>query len=325
MRRARHARQRGAVLLLAMLLVAMVAIVCTAGQGRHWRDTELEAAERARVQTAWLLDGALDWARLVLREDAQAGGLDHLGEAWAAPLGETRLSAFLGASGRAGSSAPQEEAFLSGRIVDLQSRLNVSSIAATGSIAPAPLRAFQRLFDVLGLPRQELAALAENLRRASIIDPESAEAAGAPAPPRRIEHLAALGLAPATLAALAPYIAVLPGRTPLNLNTASAEVIYSAVDGITLDDARRMVAHRMARPLRSLEDAAKVLGGAPTLPAGEFSVASRYFEVLGRVSLDGQTVAQRTLVQRVGLEVAVLGRWPERWPTGHELTLANPR
>lgn len=304
-------RQRGAVLLLAMVLVAMVAVVCAAAQWSRWRDTEAEAAERSRVQMAWLLDGALEWAQLVLREDAQAGALDHLGEAWAAPLKEVRLSAFLGAPQPAGSGATEEDAVLSTRIVDLQSRLNVSHLAAMGSISPAALRGFQRLFDMLGLPRQELEALAEQLRRASIIDPGSDEATGAPAPPQRIEHLAAMGLTPATLAALAPYIAVLPGRAPLNLNTASAEVICAAVDGITLADAQELVAHRAAQPLRSLDAAATVLRGAPALPPGEFSVTSRYFEVMGRIRLAGQTRAQRTLVQRVGLEVAVLGRWPE--------------
>ena len=303
--------QRGAVLLLAMLLVATVATVCAAGQWTHWRDTEREIAERSRVQMAWLLDGTLDWAQLMLREDAQAGGFDHLGEAWAEPLAEARLSTFLGAAEPSGGGAAQEETFLSGRIVDLQSRLNVSHLAAMGSVAPAPLRAFEKLFDLLGLPRQELVVLTESLRRASIIDPESAEAAGAPAPPRRIEHLAALGLSPATVTALAPYIAVLPGRAPLNLNTASAEVIYSALDGISLADAQRLVAHRATHPLRSLDDAADALGRGLLLPQGEFSVASRYFDVLGRVRLGGQTMAQRTLVQRVGLDVAVLDRWPE--------------
>ena len=309
-----QAAHRGAVLLVAMLLVALVAAVCAAGQWHHWRDTDGEAAERSRTQMAWLLQGALDWARGVLREDAQAGAIDHLGEAWAAPLEGAQLDAFLGA-----------DVALSGRIVDLQSRLNVSSLAATGSIAPAALRAFERLFDVLGLPRQELAALAENLRRASVIDPDSPEAAGAPAPPPRLEHLGALGLSPATLAALEPYIAVLPGRAPLNLNTASAEVIHSAIDGISLADAQRLVAQRASQPLRSLEDAAALLGNAPRLVPDDFTVASRYFEVRTRVVADGQAMAERSLVHRAGLEVVVLGRAAEgrAWLPRHNFTLAN--
>jgi hypothetical protein len=35
---------------------------------------EVEAAERARIQSAWILIGALDWSRLILIEDSRAGG-----------------------------------------------------------------------------------------------------------------------------------------------------------------------------------------------------------------------------------------------------------
>ena len=64
---------------------------------QQWRAVQVEAAERARTQSAWILSGALDWARLILREDARNGGTDHLGEPWAVPLAEARLSTFLAA------------------------------------------------------------------------------------------------------------------------------------------------------------------------------------------------------------------------------------
>ena len=79
---------------------------------------EVETAERARVQSAWVLTGALDWARLVLREDASPGSLvDHLGEPWAVPLQEARLSSFLAADRNVMTDTGAEvmEAFLSGR------------------------------------------------------------------------------------------------------------------------------------------------------------------------------------------------------------------
>lgn len=61
------------------------------------------AAERARVQSAWILIGALDWSRLILYEDLRSGSNsyldsnDHLAEPWAVPLEEARLSSFLAA------------------------------------------------------------------------------------------------------------------------------------------------------------------------------------------------------------------------------------
>jgi hypothetical protein len=62
------------------------------GAASKWR-----RPKRSRVQSAWVLTGALDWARLILREDARSGGADHLGEPWAVPLQEARLSTFLAA------------------------------------------------------------------------------------------------------------------------------------------------------------------------------------------------------------------------------------
>src|SRR4029079_17079505 len=88
----RRIRIRGAALLMAMLTVTLVATFAAAALWQQWRSIEVEAAERSRVQSAWILPGALDWARLVLREDVKSGGADHLGEPWAVPLQEARLS-----------------------------------------------------------------------------------------------------------------------------------------------------------------------------------------------------------------------------------------
>jgi len=292
-------RERGAALLVAMLLVAMVASVSAASLWKQWRGAEVEAAERERAQSAWLLTGALDWARLILREDALTGTVDHLAEPWAAPLNDARLFA---------AATDADSAFLSGRIIDLQSRLNVSNLAAVGHLSEPALRSFTRLFATLGLPRAELARMAENLRLASDIGPDNALAGAAPPPPQRIEHLEAMGLSLSTIAVLEPYVTVLPGRTLVNLNTASAEVIYSAIDGISLADAQRLVAARSGSPFRSVGDAARLLPGSAGLAATDFSVNSRFFEVRSRLRLGRMVVEERSVVQRDEHEVAVLRR-----------------
>ena len=93
----KRARQRGAALLLAMLVVALVAVLASAATWQQWRSSQVEAAERSRLQANWILVGALDWARLILTEDAKQGGADHLAEPWAIPLMEARLNTFLAA------------------------------------------------------------------------------------------------------------------------------------------------------------------------------------------------------------------------------------
>ena len=177
-------RQRGAALLAAMLTVTLVATFAAAALWQQWRATEVEAAERSRVQAAWVLIGALDWSRLILREDARAGGPDTLAEPWAVPLEEARLSSFLADDKNIASDALEglPDAFLSGRIIDAQSKLNVMNLVSGGKPVKASVAAFSKLFELLGLPAQEVGVLTANLQRASP-NTISATAAGAGATP----------------------------------------------------------------------------------------------------------------------------------------------
>lgn len=307
--------QRGAALLMAMLTVTLVATFAAAAMWQQWRSVEVEQAERARVQSAWILTGALDWARLILREDARSGGIgapDHLSEPWAVPLEEARLSTFLAAEkGVATVSSVDDtmDAFLSGQIIDLQSLLNVNNLVEQGKISEAGMRSFQRLFDLLGLPPAQLATLAENLRFASDTSASNQSAALASLLPQKVEQLVWLGLPPDTVAALGPYVTLLPSRTTVNLNTAKAQVIYAAVDGLTLPEAQRLVSERDRSHFRSVADAAKLIGRElPAFSNDNVSVGSRFFESHGRLRLGQLVVEERSLLQRDQAEVRAIRR-----------------
>jgi len=319
--------QRGAALLQAMLTVALVATFAAGAAWQQWRGIEVESAERQRQQATWVLSGALDWARLILREDARSGGADHLAEPWAIPLQEARLSTFLAAEqgvATTGGDLDLPDVFLSGQITDLQSRLNLANLASTRDDAEPAVGEFARLFERLGLPPEELATLTAGLRAASGVgssggaggaggsasNPTTA-AGNAPLMPSRIEQLTWLGLSGPTLRALAPHVTLLPATTPLNLNTASAEVIHAAAPAVSLADAQRLVAERDRAHLRTLADAAERLGLRDNpFPDTRFAVASRFFEVRGRLRSDGTVVEERSLVRRDGLDVLVV--WRER-------------
>lgn len=306
--------QRGAAILVAMLLVTLVAALSATALWRQWRGVEVEAAERARVQSGWLLQGALDWARLILREDARAGSTDHLAEPWAVPLQEARLSAFLAsAQGHSDTTDTLQTAFLSGRITDLQARLNVTNLVQDGRPHAPSVRAFTRLFAALHLPDAERVTLIQNLQRA-LQPPAPAGAPGAagiPLLPRSTDQLTWLGLSPASLAALQPYITLLPERTPVNLNTAPALVLHACISGLDLAGAQGLITARAQSHFRTLGDATRAMGAADTaLDEGEHSVNSRYFEVRGQLRLDDRVVQERSVLQRDGLVVRVL--WRER-------------
>ncbi|RYF43466.1 MAG: general secretion pathway protein GspK [Comamonadaceae bacterium] len=309
--RARGARQRGAAILMAMLTVTLVATFAAAALWQQWRSVEVEAAERNRVQAAWVLVGALDWSRLILREDARSGGVDHLAEPWAVPLQEARLATFLAAdkSGTTDALADTENAFLSGQIIDLQSMLNVNNLLEAGRISETGLRSFRRLFEQLGLPAEQLSGFAENLRFASDISTDNRSAGQAPLMPQRVEQLVWLGLPAETVSVLRPYVTVLPAQTRVNLNTASAEVISAAVNGLSLAEAQRLVAERAGAHFRTISDASRLVAGhEQAFNEGTVDVSSRFFEVHGRLRLDKTVVDERSVLQRDGWNVKTLQR-----------------
>ena len=308
--------QRGATILTAMLTVVLVASLASATLWQQWRSVEVEAAQRGRTQSAWILTGAQDWARLILREDARKGGADHLAEPWAVPLEEARLSTFLAADrSNAQSSDDTEEAFLSGHIIDLQSRLNVTNLVQDGKLHEPSQLAFSRLFALLSLPANELAILTDTLLRAQVARPTPGLATSTPnlsdAPllPGNIDQLAWAGLSPVTLAAVRPFITLLPVRTPVNLNTAPAEVIYACVTAFDQANAQALVRARNITHLATLAEAAKAgRNEAAQFDGNQHSVASRFFEVQGKLRV-GQTVVQeQSVVQRDGLTVKTLWR-----------------
>jgi general secretion pathway protein K len=299
-------RQCGAALLAAMLTVTLVATFASAALWQQFRSIEVESSERARVQSGWILTGSLDWARLILREDARAGGADYLAEPWAVPLNEARLSSFLAAD--AGASDTDLKAFLSGQISDVQARLNVANLVEGSRLSEAGMASFSRLFELLGLAPEPLRLMA-NRYLLALQTPSGENRSSMLLRPERVEQLAWLGMPAETLARLEPFITLLPIRTAINLNTASAEVIYASTPGLSLSEAQRLVAARASSHFRNLAEADLVLSAQDQrFQNSGFSVASNFFEVLGRLRVEKTVVQERSLVQREGLLVRILWR-----------------
>ena len=300
-------QQRGAALLAAMLTVTLVATFAAAALWQQWRGVEVETAERNRVQAAWVLLGALDWSRLILREDGLTGGPDHLGEPWAIALQEARLSTFLAAGGQNASLDPSydtRDAFLSGQVLDAQARLNAANLVVDGKVSARAVASFARLFALLGLQPEMATELASQMQKAQA----SSAGESAPLMPRRMEDLVWLGLPQAAVPLLAPYVTLLPAATPVNLNTASAEVLYASGATNDLADAQRLVSVRQKTHFKSVSDASKLLGSGDSLSTVNFSTNTRFFEVRGRLRLDQTTVEERSLLQRDGGLVRTLWR-----------------
>lgn len=296
------ARQRGAALLVAMIIVTLVATLAGSMIWQQWRAVQVETAERARTQSAWILTGALDWARLILREDARAGGPDHLGEPWAVPLAEARLSTFLAADRDAGDEGP--DAFLSGFITDAQARYNLRDLIDQNKVLPGELEVLGRLCETAGVAPGLAAQIANGLLEAARADPGS----DAPLMPHGVDELFWLGIDPEALRRLAPYVVLLPARTPVNVNTASREVLAAVIDGLDLASAERLVQLRQRTPFRGIEDVKRQLPSGVTLAPSRIGISSNFFEVTGRLRLELRVLQERSLVERKGLDIVPLRR-----------------
>lgn len=305
-----HARrdgQRGAALLIAMIILTLVSTIAASMVWQQWRAINVEAAERARTQSAWILTGALDWARLILREDLKPGSkpIDHLGEPWAVPLAESRLSSFLAADRDTHAEDSGPDAFLSGEIADANAKFNLSNLLpnAEGKPPSAQVRAFLRLCELISVPASTAQRIVDGLGAAAT------GGADASVPPHTVQQLAWLGVEPADLQRLAPFVTVIGAPTRVNLNTASKEVIAAVAD-VDVSAAQRLVQSRQRDPLEDVQNAAPLLN----LPAESnqlanlAGVSTDYFEVTGQVRLGDRVLRERSLVHRSETRVLTVVR-----------------
>lgn len=317
--RNRHQRRSGAALLMAMMIVALLSTMTAAMVWQQWRAVRVEAAERAHAQSDLLLTAALDWARLILREDGRNGGPDHLGEPWAVPLAEARLSTFLAADKN--NTDVDLEAFLSGSITDAQARYNLRNLVnQEGAIDPKELLVLQTLFEHITVSR-ELATLIAQSIESSIPaappppqDPKQPAGKSQPARvtpdktnlsilPHSVQQLMWFGIKAETIRRIEPFVILLPMKTKVNLNTASREVIAAVVEGLDMGTAERLVQTRQKTPFKNVEDAQKELAGNLELNRDKVDVQSNYFEIQGKIRLEDRAIERRTLVRKTGTKI----------------------
>ncbi len=301
-------RQRGIAVITALLLTTLaITIVASLFWQQQVQVRSIEN-QRLQLQKQWILRGALDWASLILREDAKHSSADSLDEPWAVPLAETRLDQYV-ENGRADDSVA--DAALSGGISDAQARYNLTNLCTNGVINPAEVAVFERLLNNMQI-NPALAKATANLMAAAWRKPETGPANGQPvAQPMnlvQIEDLLAVpGFSPEMLDKLKNFVIFLPRATPVNVNTAPAEVLAARIDSLTLSGASSLVASRNTASFRDLADFAQRLQGKGfSASAGDASVTTNYFLVDGKVRLSRAGLEVQALIERNGPSTKII-------------------
>ncbi len=295
------AGQRGAALILAMLVAALAATVAVALAGEQQRWLADVGSRRDQVQAQSLALAGVQWARQILQEDARGGSLDHLAEVWAYPLPPT----------------PIANGSIEGRIEDAQGRLNLNNLALANAQGAHERLRLARLFAAKRVDPAVLDAIADwidadaspraNGAEDAFYQQRSGAAVAANAPLVRTAEIASVrGGSPAAWAAVAAYVAALPAGTALNINTAGPDVVAAAIPGLTGDKLAEFLSDRARKPFTTDAELRGRLPRDVAPPEGAtLAFASSYFIVSVR-SRQGDAVAQvRALLKRDG----------RTWPT----------
>ncbi len=285
---------RGAALVIAMLLAALVAAVTVAlatGQER-WRATVEH--RRDQVQAEALAQAGVQWARTVLDDDGKGTPYDHLGEPWALPLPPT----------------PVGNGTIEGRIADAQGFLNLDNLAAGASVAAVERARLTALFTAAGVPTSLLDAIADAVDADDVARDAGAEDAfyahATPpmltpdAPALRVAEFATVrGMTARSLAAITPFVTALPPPTTLNVNTAPSEVLMAALPGLDGDAATALIAGRARKPFTTVaEFRARLPQSVSMIDERTLGVSSSYFLVTVDARQGETLVHARALLHR---------------------------
>ena len=238
-------RVRGVALITALLITALAASVASNLAWDNALDVRRTMVMLYRDQAIQVAVGSEGWVRSILTDDLAQTQNDHLGEVWATEIPALPID----------SEAVQGQIF--GKIEDLQGRFNVNNlIDGSGQLDQAAFDQFERLLAILDLDPRLAGVIVDWL------DPDQDETVpdGAEDPLysgftpayrtadmsiSNITELAAVdGMDRVSFEILLPHVIALPGRTQINVNTATVAVLQSLGPNIDLGTAEGLLEMR---------------------------------------------------------------------------------
>jgi general secretion pathway protein K len=272
-------RQRGVVLIVAILMVALIAGIASSlglGQQLWLRQTE-NLNERALADS--LRHSALGWIAMLLTRDAkEPNKTDHLGELWAKQL----------------PPLPAEGGMIAVSIRDAQGLFNLNNLVRNNAPSQPDIAVFRQI-----LQAQELdPALIEPLINALIdwIDPDNDKRPGgaedvdylAGQPPYRtanqpltsVDELRLVrGFTPKVVEALRPLVTALPEPVAINVNTATEPVLAALLPGAAGTALQPLLRRRETQPFQDIAQFQQQLPPGTPGPQAAVAVKTGYFLV----------------------------------------------
>ena len=224
-----------------MLITALATLVAANLAWDNALDVRRTMVLMNRDQALQVALGAENLVVSVLHQDLEEGQTDHLGEFWAGDL----------------PVFPIDGGEVFGTIEDAQGRFNINNLLGDdGNVDDDVVEQFRRLLNALGLDPRFAGITADWLdsnQDAAFPDGAEDPIYTSFTPPYRsanqmltsVSELAAIdGMDKETLDTLLPHIIALPGRTNINVNTATAAVLQSLDENMSASDVEGLIAER---------------------------------------------------------------------------------
>ncbi len=290
-----HRQQSGVALVTALLVTAIATVTAVSMAARQQLDMRRTANMLGSDQAYLFALGVEEWAKQILVRDRKDGNIDHLKEDWATILPPITV----------------EGALLSGSIEDLQGRYNLNNLVKDGSVSTADVDQFKRLLQALGIDDRIALAVVDWMDADEELGfPDGAEDNEylGRTPPYRTpnrpmaspsELLLVQGIDRKIYDALAPHVTTLPTRTMINVNTATAPVLMSLLEGMSQSEAEQLIEARGDEGYKDinafmvqdvLKDKKENIGG--------ISVSSTHFMVSANVRFERAQTQLYSLISR---------------------------
>ena len=291
-------RKRGVALITAMLITALTGSLAA---GLAW-DNALDVRRTMTLlfheQGMQVALGAESWIRNILRDDAIQSPTDHLGELWASELPGLPVD------------NDSVQGAVTGQIEDLNGRFNVNNLLdPNGGIDEDVLEQFRNLLIALDIEPRFAGLAADWIdadQDASFPDGAEDPIYTGLMPPYRtynrplvnITELAALeGMDKASFDRLLPHITALPGRTNINVNTATFAVLQSLDASIDATTAESLMSQREEAGFANVSETFGTLVSNQAL-LGQLVESSEFFQLKAIVQIDTVRVTYFSVMHR---------------------------
>lgn len=289
-------RQQGVAIITALLIVAIATTVSVSISTRLQLDVRRTGNMIAGEQAYLYALAAENWSRRILETDRENNEIDHLGENWAIEL----------------PPIPLEGGYIKGKLTDLQSCFNLNTLSEDSPDNPVARTRLERLLRNLKIDQGLVQAIIDWIDAdLQTTIPDGAEdayymnlerpyrAANGPILSSSEMRLIRGFDDPRIYQILFPHVCAFGIPAPININTATEEVLRSLAEDVSLSDVANIIKQRSEEAFNSIEEFTKFndLGGAIT-GTESLSVNTEYFmltveSTIGQIRLFTHSVIHR--------------------------------